>query len=196
MTRQFTPFICLNCDETIALNTPPKLYCSIGCSQEAELIRYVRRCSKDGRIDRPDVVEAIQIRLAHIMSGGYDKRERKIPPEVRSAVIARDNGCCCMCGSPGMEIDHIEGPSITMENLQLLCDACHNAKTVVNIHYVLPGDAGYEELKKKNAEFWKRTKAKRPVRICDDEENWKKQYYRLMAECRLALNKQINSGRS
>ena len=126
------PYVCLNCDEEVTLGTAPdkpyKLYCSEGCSQEAELVRYARRRTKDGRIHEPDVAEAIRIRLAHVMAGGYPKQARRIPPKIRAAVTARDNGQCRACGGSGTEIDHINGSSQALENLQLLCDPCHNKK--------------------------------------------------------------------
>jgi hypothetical protein len=134
------PYVCLNCDEEVTLGTAPKLYCSEGCSQEAELVRYVRGRTKDGRIHEPDVAEAIQIRLAAVMAGGYPKQARCIPPKIRAAVIARDNGQCRACGGPGTEIDHINGSSQALENLQLLCDPCHNKKTVAGMVVVHPED--------------------------------------------------------
>lgn len=193
MTKLFKPFVCLNCDEEIVLPTSAKLYCSVGCSQEAELIRYVRRTVKDGRIKQQDVVEATQIRLAHVMAGGYQKHERAIPPDVRTAVFDRDQGKCRVCGKPGTEIDHIEGSQRCFENLQLLCDRCHNEKTRASIVSVAPDESGYEYLSVKHAEFWRRAEAKHPVRICDDEENWKKLFHKLMAECRLFLNTKTSS---
>jgi hypothetical protein len=87
--KQFVPFICFNCGEKLLLHTFPKLYCSVGCSQEAALVRYVRRWIKDRRLKHPDVREAIEIRLAHVVAGGYQEQERLIPPDVRKAVIAR-----------------------------------------------------------------------------------------------------------
>jgi len=194
MTRQFVPFVCLNCGEKLLLHTSAKLYCSVGCSQEAELVRYVRRCIKDGRIKRPDVLEAIQIRLAHVMAGGYQKQERHIPADVRQAVIAREKGRCRICGRLGSEIDHIEGASSRPENLQLLCDICHNKKTLANIVEVYAGDQGYETIKAKHDQFWERARAGQPMRICDDEENWAGLWHRLMAECRRALDKKSSSG--
>lgn len=193
MTEPFKPFVCLNCDEEIPLPTTAKLYCSVGCSQEAELIRYVRRSAKDGRINQPDVVEAIQIRLAHIMAGGYQKNARVIPPDVRSAVFDRDRGRCRLCGMPGEEIDHIEGDSAQIDNLQLLCDRCHNEKTCASIISVRPGEEGYEAVSARHAAFWRRVEANQPLRICDDEESWKRHFNKLMAECRRVLNMRTTS---
>lgn len=173
------PYVCLNCDEEVTLGTAPKLYCSEGCSQEAELVRYVRGRTKDGRIHEPDVAEAIQIRLAAVMAGGYPKQARCIPPKIRAAVIARDNGQCRACGGPGTEIDHINGSSEALENLQLLCDPCHNKKTMAGMVVVHPED---EKLQVKSLLFWARVEAEQPMRICDDEENWSGQWRRLMSE--------------
>lgn len=192
ITKRFVPFVCLNCGERLLSPTSPKLYCSVGCSQEAELVRYARRCIKDGRIERPDVLEAIRIRLAHIMAGGYHKQERHIPPDVRQVVIARDKGRCCICGQPGTEIDHIDGSSSKLENLQLLCNRCHNKKTHANIVEVHAGDKGYETIKAKYDLFWERVETRHPMRICDDEEDWKGLYRTYMAECRQALNKETS----
>jgi hypothetical protein len=64
------PFRCANCSAVIET---AKMYCSQICSQEAEWARYARRCRLDGRSQRSDVIEAIRIRLAHILAGGYDK---------------------------------------------------------------------------------------------------------------------------
>lgn len=55
----------------------------------------------------------------------------------RAAVIRRDGGRCQMpqadrlpCGAPGTDIDHIRrGDDHRLDNLWLLCRACHTAKT-------------------------------------------------------------------
>jgi hypothetical protein len=152
------------------------------------LVRYVRRCIKDDRIKHPDVLEAIQIRLAHVLAGGYQKQERHIPPDVRQAVIAREKGRCRICGQPGTELDHIDGSSSRPENLQLLCDTCHNEKTRANLVEMHAGDERYEAVKTKDDQFWERAWARQPMRICDDEENWTGLWRTLLAKCRQALN--------
>jgi 5-methylcytosine-specific restriction endonuclease McrA len=163
---------CLHCDAAMPLHLHSKFYCSIACEQEAELIRYVRRCTTDGRIEQSDVQLAIQIRLAHIMAGGYDKNARRISTFDRMEVYERAKGKCAGCGKPGHEIDHIEGPSCDLSNLQLLCDACHNAKTQLNIHPVSPESPEYKHIEAKHQTFWEFVNAPSPTRSCHDEKNW------------------------
>ena len=40
------------------------MYCSKLCSREAGWDRYARVCRLDGRDQRPDIIEAMRIRLA------------------------------------------------------------------------------------------------------------------------------------
>src|SRR5687768_7004836 len=51
----------------------------------------------------------------------------------REAIKRRDCGVCQSCGRLGTEVDHITplwaGGSDGESNKQLLCDACHEAKT-------------------------------------------------------------------
>jgi len=120
---------CANCGRQIMAKTARTVYCTDLCSQVAGWIRYYQRTVADGRIDDPDVHEALGIKLAHIADGGYAQRERQLPIEVRRAVIQRDGGVCQSCGQPAADIDHIRDSSADLSNLQLLCRPCHNAKT-------------------------------------------------------------------
>jgi hypothetical protein len=83
----------------------------------------------DGRIDDPDIREAIEIRMALILGGGYPKTARRLSVKQREAVISAASEMCAKCGAPGIDIDHIKGSSADPENLQLLCHKCHLAKT-------------------------------------------------------------------
>lgn len=51
---------------------------------------------------------------------------------LRSKVIRRDRGRCVKCGAKGTEVDHIrnvaDGGRWVLENLQLLCEDCHQIK--------------------------------------------------------------------
>lgn len=52
---------------------------------------------------------------------------------LRSQCIRRDRGRCVRCGDRGTRVDHIrpvsEGGRWVLENLQLLCESCHQIKT-------------------------------------------------------------------
>lgn len=162
---------CMQCDEDLVLNRR-KLYCCIACEQEAELVRYVRRCSADGRVDDEEVRAAVDIRLAHIAAGGYDKKSRRIPLETRSEIFVRAGGFCVKCGQPGDEIDHIDGPSPAPHNLQLLCHSCHNVKTNERIVAVTPDSLNFDELKSFYENFWTSVRSDTPLRPCHDEVGW------------------------
>lgn len=179
------PFICLNCDQPIEVTGQIKLFCSDLCSEEAKFVRYFRRCSHDGRIKQADVKEAIEIRFAHIMAGGYPARERQVPRSLRAEVIARDKGVCCKCGEAGTTLDHIDGDANELDNLQLLCNACHNEKTKLRIVEMMPNDERYPAFSKKAKILRFRCNAPRPLRLCDDSELWPTRYHNVMAEWRI-----------
>ncbi len=159
------PFHCANCSLTIQ---EAKIYCSQLCAQEAGWVRYVRRCRLDGRDRHPDVMEAIRIRLALILAGGYDKLARKLPDSVRKAILERDQGKCRICGKPADEIDHISGGRSDPTNLQLLCDSCHNEKTTSS--FVRITKESHPEAWEKAQWLKRRAAAKRPVQLCDSGE--------------------------
>lgn len=61
-----------------------------------------------------------------------DARPR-IPADIRLAVMQRDGGQCCYCGSTDeLQYDHIhpysKGGKHTIDNLQILCGPCNRAK--------------------------------------------------------------------
>jgi 5-methylcytosine-specific restriction endonuclease McrA len=176
------PFICLNCDQSFEVTGQVKLFCSELCKEEAKFVRYFRRCSHDGRINQADVQEALEIRFAHIMAGGYPAQERQVPALIRAKVIARDDGVCRQCGAPGTTLDHIEGDANEMANLQLLCNSCHNAKTRKRIVEITPNDKRYLTHSKKVKLLRFRCNAPRPLRLCDDSELWPSRYQGIMAE--------------
>jgi hypothetical protein len=159
------PFPCPNC--SVTFDDVRRAFCSDLCTDEAALVRYVRRCKADGHDEDPKVKEAITIKLAHILNGGYNEAARRLPKSVRRLVIERDGGRCQTCGEPGTEIDHINGSSSALTNLQLLCDTCHNKKTV----------AGFKRItdpKKlaKAQELRTRAEAPEPLLLCDDYKHW------------------------
>lgn len=173
---------CVNCDQPISLTTQVRLFCSEVCGDEARFVRYVRRCTGDGRIKRPDVREAIKIKFAHILSGGYPAKERRLSKSQREAVFSRDEWRCQECGQPGTTIDHVSGSSNEIENLRLLCRACHNKKTASGFVEIAP------EQKEQVKRLRSRTQTKVPQRSCDDEQQWPTLYRRLMKSRRAALS--------
>ena len=161
------PFRCPNCG---LLLSEALLFCSDVCRQEAEYVRYVRACYRDGRYKRPDVQEAIQIRLAMILGGGYPEKERRIPMKIRKAVFERDGGRCMKCGANANNVDHIHGSSNSLEHLQLLCVVCHNQKTISSFSTITPESHPNEWAKFEALEL--RVDSPKPLKICDSEE-WK-----------------------
>lgn len=184
-------FPCLNCDQPVTLTNIVKLYCSDLCRDEAKFVRYFRACRSDGRIDRPDVKDALLIRMAHILSGGYKERERRLPPDVRRAVFERDKGLCQKCSRPGTDVDHIEGSSGDLENLQLICKPCHNEKTKSKL-VPLPSEdeEGGAEIQAKKEGLLLRVRSPVPQRVCDDEEIWRASSGQLMSERRRVLREE------
>lgn len=63
----------------------------------------------------------------------YAPSDRTIPPEAKQAVYARDGGRCVQCGATtNLHYDHdipfSKGGGNTVENIQLLCQACNLKK--------------------------------------------------------------------
>ena len=156
--------LCPNCDTRFAQRHPMQVYCGDPCRSQADVVRYMRsvRCNYgDGP---PELVRyQVQIQLVWMMAGGYP-RGRKIPGDIRSAVIERDAGLCVECGAPGEEVDHINGDANTPENLQLLCIDCHHRITNTRIA-PLPYDPVHSSARL--AETHERAEAAQPLLPCD-----------------------------
>jgi 5-methylcytosine-specific restriction endonuclease McrA len=183
-------FECLNCD-SLFTTTKARLYCTIRCREDAKLIRYVRNAIKKGTFLQNDVKEAIDIRFAHATSkaGYYDSEARKIFPEKRAAVIERDDGLCRQCSNPGDEIDHIDGDSNELDNLQLLCFSCHIVKTKLKFKPITPEHPRYKEIKQRRESLLTRILEPTPERICYDPEKWDELYKQMMSEQWELLNR-------
>ncbi len=162
------PFPCPNCNIPIG---EPVLFCSDLCKDKAKFVRYFRACVADGRFKQNDIQEALRIRLAHILGGGYPERLRQLSKEIRGAVIARDKGQCQSCGGTGNQIDHIRGSSNDLENLQLLCPKCHNEKTTAGF-VTISAETHPEEWAKRES-LLARVHASKPTRLCDGGD-WNK----------------------
>jgi 5-methylcytosine-specific restriction endonuclease McrA len=144
------------------------VYCSQLCAQDAGWVRYARRCRVDGRDQCYDVIEALRIRLALILGGGYDRLARKLSGSIRRAIIERDRGKCRICGKAGDEIDHISGSSDDLANLQLLCNLCHKKKTTAS--FIRITKESHPEAWEKAQWLQRRAAAKQPLHLCDSEE--------------------------
>ncbi len=180
-------FSCLNCDGILIATEKPKLFCSDKCQQEAGFVRYFRSCRRDGRINQPDIREALEIKMAHILGGGYKISERRLSLSTREKIYERDNRTCQKCGQPATDIDHIHDSSDNLENLQMLCRDCHNQKTTANFVKLKPEVEGYEKKLAEIDSLRIRTESEIPKRICDDEEKWKSLWRGFMSERRSVL---------
>jgi hypothetical protein len=185
--RAFVADHCANCLSPL-LEETEILFCSEWCKETAVTVRYLRGTSRDGRIDDPDVKQAIDIRLAFIMAGSYSALGRELSPTTRAEVKERDGGLCQSCGRPGAEIDHISGSSGDLLNLQLLCNECHRAKTMENMV-----SAPDEEKALIARLFLDRVFPDTPKLLADDEGEWKGIWMALKKERRQRLLDEIES---
>ena len=168
------PFPCPNCDA--ANPNQASVYCSELCVSEAQFVRLFRARRAEGRDQDPDVKNGLEIQFAMIVSGGYSKKARHVPPAVRRAVFARDQDKCRHCGEPGTTLDHIAGDSSDLENLQCLCVKCHDEKTRSRFRKLSPetNPEGWA----KSKVLWERVLAPQPLRLCDGID-WEK-YWRVI----------------
>jgi 5-methylcytosine-specific restriction endonuclease McrA len=179
---------CLNCDDPIPGRNPARLYCGPLCRDTARTVRYVRAVKADGRIKEPDVAEAVKIRIAMVLGGGYPAEERKLTSAERQAIFERDGGRCRSCGAPATEVDHIGAPvggDINHpDNLQALCSKCHRKKTMEGFR---PIETAAERARA--AELRRRIESPEPVRVCDSAD-WNDRWRGIAAERkRRVLNK-------
>ncbi len=168
--RYFEADCCANCLERLS-DEVEGLYCSEQCSQMAETVRYWRRVARDGRIERPDVRDAVTTRIAHLLAGGYRKAARRLSTDLRRQVWERDGGRCASCGKPGAEIDHIAGDSPDLDNLQLLCADCHHAKTAERMSPANP-----QQRVTVDTLYATRVLPEVPALLCDDEQRWPREW--------------------
>lgn len=162
---EFQQGFCVNCLAELPSDAAhrPWLFCSQLCADYASLVRYWRRASRDGSMDKdPGIEYALRTRIAFLLAGGYDRKARTIPTETRAQVKERDK-VCVQCGEPGEEIDHIDGPSNEPENLQLLCKTCHHSKTD---SHLIP--ASEEDREFVRIMFITRILPEAPQQLCDD----------------------------
>jgi 5-methylcytosine-specific restriction endonuclease McrA len=174
--HHFEPDHCASC-LTLLPPSNRSLFCSEQCKQTADLVRYWRRIIRDRRIHQPDVEDALRTRIAHVLAGGYRENARRLSKATRDEVWSRDDGLCRSCGKPGEEVDHIAGDSSELSNLQLLCGACHHAKTWVRMRPATPDEQ--ETIAKLYRE---RVLPDQPILLADDEIRWRNEWQRLKRE--------------
>jgi 5-methylcytosine-specific restriction endonuclease McrA len=171
------PDCCANCDAALEMDNQT-LFCGEFCRQVADFVRYSRGVLRDpARANDPEVLEAIRVRMAILIGGGYPTGERHLSPEQRATIIERDAGQCLECGAPANEIDHIAGSSADPSNLQLLCHECHMNKTKDSF---VPASEGQRAWAK---ELWdSRIYPETPLRLSDDAERWGQEWRALKKE--------------
>lgn len=179
---------CANCDATLEMENLT-LFCGEFCRQVADFVRYSRGVIRDPRrASDSDVIEAIRVRMAILIGGGYPTGGRHLSPEQRATIIERDGGKCRECGAPANEIDHIAGSSADPSNLQLLCHDCHMTKTKSSF---VPAS---EQQKAWAKELWDtRIYPDAPLRLSDDTERWGKEWRALKKDRADRLWKQVES---
>lgn len=162
---------CVNCDAPAWDGRP---YCCELCDQEASTVRYARRILADGRINRPDVQEGLGARLLMLGSGGYPQRARELSDQARAEIFTRDNHTCQLCGGIATEIDHIQGSSPDPSNLRSLCGDCNRSRAFAQARTVtaISDPEKFASITARLDRLAARVAAKRPLRICDDEDAW------------------------
>lgn len=177
---------CLNCGNALDM---ARLFCSDLCAETAKTIRYGRTIHKDGRIHRPDVAEAWEIKWAWAMNGmAYPKHQRKITAAVRDLVFERAAGRCQKCGGVATEIDHLNKPEFKddpnhPDNLQALCAECHRKKSLAGFTQK-PFSELPENIQQRILELTSRLEAPVPQRLCDDETVWSTIWSQILSERR------------
>jgi hypothetical protein len=184
-------FACVNCHRPLVRRPPATLYCSAACQQESTYVRYARAVTRDRRINRPDVLEALRIKKAWVLDGGYNPtKELTLSTEVRTVVFERGGSRCVLCGRPATQIDHhrtderadINDPI----NLRGLCAECHRTKSLGNLRPINPETE--PEAWAKSQELDARVAAPIPLRVSDDEKRWK-HLWRSVTKERVASSK-------
>lgn len=173
------PLDCVNCDGPIDGSRRSYLSCSDLCDGEAAHVRYARKARRDGRDTLPEVRQVLETQLAHVLGGGYPNRRRVRSRKLREAVFARDGRRCRECRALGhLEIDHIDGNSNHPDNLQVLCHACHVAKTQLR---VVPIPPDRPDVRAKRRALDLRVKSPMPLRPSDDDETWEGEWRQIVA---------------
>ncbi|MFE4950409.1 HNH endonuclease [Leifsonia sp. NPDC056665] len=173
--RYFVNDHCANCLVELP-ELEDALFCSNWCSEIAGQVRYLRGVFRDDRINDPAVKEAIGTRNAFLLIGGYRALGRQVNSRTREQVVNRAGGKCQTCGQDGTDVDHISGNSNEADNLQLLCNACHRAKTAEQLR---PASEANQTLLL--ALVAGRVLPSEPILLADDQEEWSTRWRALKA---------------
>lgn len=131
--------LCAECQERFPAGPVSRPYCSSICKTRAKYVRYHRSVlQRYGGNVPEDVAGAVRDKRSFALGkDGYDDVARQLSPTRRLEVVQRAKGRCVLCGSPGAEIDHIEGPSPELTNLRYLCKPCHRAITRLHMKPII-----------------------------------------------------------
>ena len=192
--HQFTPGLCCSCGSSkVTINSP--LYCSNVCKESASYVRYARSYRSDGRDQRPDIAEGIILRLAFVLQGIYPAREPVAPEQFRELVFKRAEGHCEKCGRPFdfdpltrnldsvPKVHHLDGGSNNDPNLKAWCGKCKRDDAQSRF---LPTEEGSSQ-NPYARELELRVLSEVPLRLCDDEKEWKLIWRRLSKEAKGVL---------
>jgi hypothetical protein len=170
---------CVECGAAMVQTNRAKLYCSLVCHQTLKTVHYARATVADGRFERdPTIEDALRVRVAYIIAGGYHEVERRVPPALRAQIFARDDHKCVLCGEPATQIDHIAGDANTPENLRASCGACNLGLAQAQLVPAPPEKAAVAE------RIFQRMFAPAPLVERDDESAWDETQKHLMADRR------------
>ena len=125
---QMHPFLCMQCDDELVALHKPHLYCSIACEQEAELVRYVRRCKSDNRIEQEDIQLAVRLKMLHAI--GLEKVVMLSGDNQRTAsAIAKQAGIDEARGDlmPDQKVEHIRELVKTYQYVGMIGDGVNDA---------------------------------------------------------------------
>lgn len=133
LPQRRSTWLCANCGQSFAAGRAT-VYCAPRCRGEAKAVRYGRGKLTKYEVSRVSELPhkeraALQTKLWAAFLG-YDERARRLTAPQWRSIHDRDGGRCVRCGRPGQEVDHVVGSSPHLDNLRLLCMACHDAKSL------------------------------------------------------------------
>lgn len=124
--------VCSNCLiplDQCRVTTRSTAFCSDHCRQQAMSVRYVRRSIRDGRTSDPMTRLVIYNNMITFLALDLAYTRPRLPESLRHEVLSLNEGRCVVCNiEPASEVDHIDGGSISLDNLRGLCRVCHELK--------------------------------------------------------------------